>query len=111
VRPDYDYGAAKAFGEALGSVYSDVHGLSIVCLRIGAVLDTDRPKLRRHYPGYLSHRDIVQAIERSIDAPDSVRYGVFDIISNNKWAWRSIAHAREVLGYEPQDTADIYTLE
>jgi len=74
------------------------------------VLDTDRPKLGRQYPGYLSHRDIAQAIEKSIEAPDSVRYGLFDIVSNNRWAWRSIEHARQVLGYEPVDSADVYSL-
>jgi nucleoside-diphosphate-sugar epimerase len=111
VRPDGIYGAAKVFGEAAGHFYSDAYGLSVLCLRIGAVLDTDRPKLRRQYPGYLSQRDIAQAIEKSIDAPESVRYEVFDILSNNRWAWRSIRHAREVLGYEPQDSADVYELE
>jgi len=111
VRPDGIYGAAKVFGEAAGHYYSDAHGLSVLCLRIGAVLDTDRPKLRRHYPGYLSQRDIAQAIRKSIDAPDSVRYEIFDIISRNRWAWRSIQHARHVLGYEPEDSADDFSLE
>jgi nucleoside-diphosphate-sugar epimerase len=111
VRPDGVYGAAKVFGEALGHFYSDAYGLSVICLRIGAVLDTDRPKLRRQYPGYLSHRDIAQAVDKSIGAPESLRYGVFDIISNNRWAWRSIEHARRVLGYEPQDSAEAHTLE
>jgi nucleoside-diphosphate-sugar epimerase len=108
VRPDGIYGAAKVFGEAAGHFYSDAYGISVLCLRIGAVLDTDRPKLRRHYPGYLSHRDVTQAIEKSIEAPESVRYGIFDIISNNRWAWRSIQHAREVLGYNPEDSADVW---
>jgi nucleoside-diphosphate-sugar epimerase len=110
VRPDGVYGAAKVFAEALGYFYSDAYGISVICLRIGAVLDTDRPKLGRQYPGYLSHRDIAQAIEKSIEAPDSVRYGLFDIVSNNRWAWRSIEHARQVLGYEPVDSADVYSL-
>ena len=110
VRPDGIYGAAKAFGEAAGHYYSDAYGMSVLCLRIGAVLDTDRPKLRRQYPGYLSQRDVAQAIEKSIDAPEAVRFGIFDILSNNRWAWRSIAHAREVLGYDPQDSADRYEL-
>ncbi|MCC2669275.1 MAG: putative oxidoreductase protein [Armatimonadetes bacterium] len=108
VRPDGIYGAAKVFGEAAGHFYSDAYGLSVLCLRIGAVLDTDRPKLRRQYPGYLSQRDVAQAIHKSIEAPETVRYGVFDIISNNRWAWRSIRHAQEVLGYEPQDSADVW---
>lgn len=111
VRPDSVYGAAKIFGEAAGHFYSDAYGMSVICLRIGAVLKDNRPQLRRQYPGYLSHDDIAQAIKKSIDAPESVRYGVFDIVSNNRWAWRSNQHAREVLGYEPKDSAEDYVLD
>lgn len=110
-RPDSVYGAAKIFGETTGHFYSDAYGLSVICLRIGAVLDTNRPKLRRQYPGYLSHDDIAQSIQKSIDAPETVRFGVFDIVSNNRWAWRSNQHARDVLGYEPKDSADDYELD
>src|SRR3954451_12809103 len=35
-RPDGLYGASKAYGEALGSMYVDRFGLSVVCLRIGS---------------------------------------------------------------------------
>jgi nucleoside-diphosphate-sugar epimerase len=105
-RPDSIYGAAKIFGEAAGRYYSDAFGISVICLRIGAVLDVDRPVLRRQVPGYLSHRDIAQAIEKSIDAPDMFRYGIFDIVSNNRYAWRSIAHAQRFLDYQPQDSAE-----
>ena len=41
VRPDSRYGVSKAFGEALGSLYADKHGLRVLCLRIGNV--GDRP--------------------------------------------------------------------
>ncbi len=37
VRPDSRYGVSKAFGEALGSLYSDKHGIGVTCLRIGNV--------------------------------------------------------------------------
>jgi nucleoside-diphosphate-sugar epimerase len=111
IRPDGIYGACKAFGEILGRYYSDAYGLSVLCIRLGAVLDTDRPKLRRQYPGYLSHADVTQMVERCIEAPDSLKYDVFDAVSDNRWAWRSTQHAREVLGYEPRDSADVYTLD
>src|SRR3974390_3729215 len=39
VRPDSRYGVSKAFGEALGSLYADKHGLRVTCLRIGNILD------------------------------------------------------------------------
>jgi uronate dehydrogenase len=37
VRPDSRYGVSKAFGEALGALYSDKHGMVVTCLRIGNV--------------------------------------------------------------------------
>ena len=37
IRPEGIYGAAKVFGEALGSYYSDAYGLSVLCVRIGRV--------------------------------------------------------------------------
>src|SRR6201987_856416 len=39
VRPDSRYGVSKAFGEALGSLYADKHGLRVTCLRIGNIAD------------------------------------------------------------------------
>jgi uronate dehydrogenase len=44
-RPDGLYGASKVYGEALGSMYADRFGLSVVCLRIGSF--QPRPRERR----------------------------------------------------------------
>jgi nucleoside-diphosphate-sugar epimerase len=44
VRPDSRYGVSKAFGEALGALYSDKHGLAVTCLRIGACRSGSRRK-------------------------------------------------------------------
>ena len=46
VRPDSRYGVSKAFGEALGSLYADKHGLRVLCLRIGNVGDKPLDKRR-----------------------------------------------------------------
>ncbi len=110
VRPDSFYGASKVFGEALGRYYSDYHGISVLCIRLGAVLDTDRPKLRRHYPGYLSQADCVQMIDKCLGAPESLRFDIFDAISNNRWKWRDTSHATEVLGWTPEGSSDDFTL-
>ena len=32
VRPDSRYGVSKAFGEALGALYADKHGMAVTCL-------------------------------------------------------------------------------
>jgi nucleoside-diphosphate-sugar epimerase len=103
LRPNGLYGAAKAFGEALGRYYSDFHGMSVLCIRIGRVVEEDWPRDPRHAAAYCSHRDIVQMVERCVDAPDSVRYDIFYAISNNRGRFRDVSHAREVIGYEPLD--------
>ena len=57
VRPSSLYSASKVFGESLGRYYSDTFGISVINIRIGRVLDTDRPKERKDYAGFLSHAD------------------------------------------------------
>ncbi len=100
------YGAAKVWGEALGRRFADHYGISIICVRIGSVHRTNRPASVRQNADYLGHRDISQILQRCIDAPDSVKYDIFDAVSNNRWAFRDLSHAKEVIGYEPQDSAD-----
>ena len=106
----YDlYGVTKAFGEILGRMYSAEWNMSVICLRIGALLKSNRPEIPRHVPGWLSHGDCVQMIDLCLSAPESLRYDIFDLVSNNKWAMRDTRHAQEVLGYNPKDSSDDYT--
>jgi nucleoside-diphosphate-sugar epimerase len=97
------YGAVKVFGEALGRYYSDVHGISVLCIRIGPVTAEDWPSDSRNAASYCSHRDVVQMVERCVNAPDSIRFDIFYAVSNNRGRFRDIAHARDVIGYEPLD--------
>ena len=106
----YDlYGVTKAFGEVLGRMYSAEWNMSIICLRIGALLKSNRPEIQRHVSGWLSHGACVQMIDLCLSAPESLRFDIFDTVSNNKWAIRDTTHAQEVLGYKPQDTSDGFT--
>jgi nucleoside-diphosphate-sugar epimerase len=103
VRPAGLYGVSKVFGEALGRHYADAHGLSVICLRIGAVHAEDRPKSPRDLSVWCSQRDVVQAIDRAIRAPESLRWAVVFITSDNRWGYRDLEHARQTLGYAPLD--------
>jgi len=105
-RPAAIYGAAKVFGEALGRHFADTTDVSIICLRIGSVTRENRPREMRERSVYLSHNDIAQALEKCIEAPESVKYDIFQATSNNKWNYRDLEHFREVAGYVPQDSAD-----
>jgi nucleoside-diphosphate-sugar epimerase len=107
-RPDSPYGAAKVFSEVAGRWFSDKLGLSVLCIRLGAVLDTNRPKLVRHFPGWLDQMDAVRMIEACIDAPASVRFDIFDAISDNSTRWRDISHAADVLGWKPGASSDAF---
>lgn len=105
-RPNSVYGATKAWGEALGRMYSDVHGLSVLCVRVGHVPHPpqDEYQLSAYQAAiYCSHGDIVRFFEKCVEAPDSLRFDIFFACSNNRGLFRDITHARDVLGYIPQD--------
>ena len=110
-RPNGVYGAAKLWGEALGRYYSDAHGMSVICIRIGRVVEEDWPYNARHAAVYCSHRDVVQMVEKCVSAPDSVRFDLFYAVSDNRGRYRDIEHARDVLGYEPQDGISDWPME
>lgn len=108
VRPDGYYGISKVFGEALGRYYRDAFGLSVICLRIGTCRpesDVRNRKSDRILSTWLSHRDVVQLVERSITA-ETVKYGIYYGISNNTRAYWDIENARKELGYAPEDNAE-----
>jgi len=106
VRADSLYGASKIFGEGLGQYYSDEFGISVICLRIGTVRPYEWPRSNeiRFFATWLSHRDLVQLVEKSLDA--KIQYDAFYGVSNNKWRFWDISHAKKVIGYEPQDDAE-----
>ena len=105
-RPDAPYSIGKLFGEAMGRWFADKFGISVICIRLGAVLDTDRPKLLRHFPGFLAQADCVQMIDKCLSAPMSLKFDIFDAISENKYRWRDTSHAKEVLGRQPTGSSD-----
>jgi nucleoside-diphosphate-sugar epimerase len=102
-RPLNFYACSKVFGEALAHMYAYTHGLSCIVLRIGWVLSDDSMRSRILW---CSQRDIVQLLELCINAPENLRFDVFFGHSDNLYNLVDIQHAREVLGYAPQDQAD-----
>ena len=106
IRPEAIYGVTKVWGEALGRHFSDVYDMSVICVRIGSVRKEDRPLSVRENAIYLGHSDICQILRLCIEADRSINYDVFFAVSDNKWNYRDISHAREMLGYIPKDSAD-----
>ncbi|HEX5689828.1 MAG TPA: NAD(P)-dependent oxidoreductase [Roseiflexaceae bacterium] len=105
-RPDSFYAVGKLFGENTGRLFSDRYGMSVLCIRLGAVLPDDRPALIRHFPGYLSQADAVQMIDKCLSAPRSIRFDIFDAISDNSRRWRDTDHAKDVIGWQPTGSSD-----
>ena len=103
------YGCSKVWGEALARHFTDNTDLSILCLRIGAVLATGRPSQPRHEPVWCSQRDIARLVEACVNAPGDLKFDIFYAVSNNKWSYRDMSHAKEVLGFEPMDSVENLT--
>ena len=119
-RPHGLYGVSKLWGENLGRMYYDEYNLSVLCIRMGHVSASGKPgwgsnyeegnpaSLGRDISIYTSHRDIAQMVRKCVEAPDSVGFDVFYALSNNKRGYRDIQHAKDVIGFEPQDSAEDY---
>lgn len=110
-RPDGPYAVGKLFGENAGRWYADRYGLSVLCIRLGAVLPSDQPELVRHFPGYLAQADAIQMIDRCLSAPPTLHFEIFDAISANSRRWRDTSHATELLGWQPEGSSDRFDLE
>ena len=102
VRPDSRYGVSKAFGEALGALYADKHGIAVTCLRIGNVgpcpLDVRRLSI------WISPEDIVQLFRIGLEHPD-IRFDILYGASDNEASWWDNSRARQ-LGYRPTGKAE-----
>ena len=118
---DNYYGWAKISYESLGFVFAtgamtDGIRLENVQLRIGGPRETDieglgasdLKRVHRALGAYLSLRDQVQLIVKSIEAEDiadekGVPFQIFYGISDNTHRFWSIQNARDVIGYAPED--------
>ena len=104
VRPDTFYGVSKVVGEVLGRLYADKYGLEVVCLRIGSF--ASRPRSHRQLATWLSPRDCLQLVHRSLEAP-GVGFGiVYGVSANTRRFWRD--DAETLLGYRPEDDSEAF---
>jgi hypothetical protein len=129
---DNFYGWAKQAYEHLGFVFAvgAIHGdtmtghapgrpLENVQIRIGGPRETDLAtiprgdmvRVRRALAAYLSARDLAQLIVKSIETEDirdehGVPFQIFYGISGNTHGFWSIANARRIIGYAPQDNSE-----
>jgi uronate dehydrogenase len=106
-RPDGRYGVSKAFGEMLGSLYSEKYGMEVFLMRIGNVHPV--PIDKRRLSIWFSPRDLGQLVCIGIDHPE-IRFEIVYGVSGNKRSWYDNSNAHR-LGYRPQDDAETYAAE
>ncbi|WP_433420993.1 NAD-dependent epimerase/dehydratase family protein [Microtetraspora malaysiensis] len=104
VRPDGLYGAAKAFGEALASLYADRFGLDVVSVRVGSF--EEQPSDPRHLHTWLSPSDAARLYEACLAAPAGIGHVTIYGVSRNTRSWWSQSAAARALGYRPEDDAE-----
>jgi uronate dehydrogenase len=104
-RPDGLYGASKAYGEALGSMFADRFGLSVVCLRIGAW--RPRPSERRELSTWLSHADGIRLVQAALTADDVGFEIVYGASANTRRWWPP----DDKIGFLAQDDAEVFAAE
>jgi len=129
-RPDSRYGLTKCYGEDLGRLAAEAHGIRFYALRIGSVRrpEYDHPygdaeagveagRWERGSDAYAetaarmkglwqSRRDCAQLV-RCCLADDTVEWDHFYGVSGNDRRWLDdLDYARETVGYEPRDNGE-----
>ena len=114
-----DFRTASGEQDHTGASQREQRKLEVVMVRIGAPRDLDLAVYRdspgnykRDLGAYLSPRDLTQLFVKSIETPDienehGVPWQVVYGISDNTRAFWSLSNAREVLGYAPEDDAEV----
>ncbi len=129
-RPDSLYGLSKAYGEDLGRLAAEAHGIRFYGLRIGAVRDAewDHPygdaergveegrwergteeydeQVARLRGLWQSRRDCAHLVECCLQ-DDAVEWDHFYGVSANDRRWLDdLDYARETIGYDPKDNGE-----
>jgi nucleoside-diphosphate-sugar epimerase len=129
-RPDSPYGLTKTYGEDLGRLAAEAHGVRFYALRIGAVRtpEYDHPygdaergvdagdwergseayeeQVARMKGLWQSRRDLAHLVDCCLQ-DDTVEWDHFYGVSANDRRWLDdLEYARETIGYDPADSAE-----
>ncbi|MGW1985049.1 hypothetical protein ACWCPJ_21800 [Streptomyces collinus] len=99
---------SKVAVEALGQLYADKFGLSVICLRIGSF--EPRSTEPRHLATWLSPRDAVGYIRAALTAPASTRFVTAYAVSANTRRFWKLPDVTE-LAYVPVDNAEAHAAD
>ena len=102
-RPDSYYGLSKAYGELMGRLYWDKHGVENINIRIGSSFP--EPVDARMLATWLSYDDLTRMMERCVLAEHVGHAVVWGASKNARMTWwRHDQRGR--IGWAPQDSAD-----
>ena len=129
-RPDSLYGLSKCYGEDLGRLAAEAHGVQFYGLRIGAVRapeydhpygdaewgvdngtrkrgdDSYEEKVARMKGLWQSRRDLAHLVDCCLQ-DETVEWDHFYGVSGNDRRWLDdLEYARETIGYDPQDNGE-----
>jgi uronate dehydrogenase len=101
-RPDGYYGLSKVYGELMGRLYWDKHGVENINVRIGSC--QPKPMNARALSTWLSYPDLARMMVRCIEA-ERVGHCVIWGASNNPATFWGKDH-RDRIGWQPEDNAE-----
>ncbi|MFT8243421.1 NAD-dependent epimerase/dehydratase family protein [Roseomonas sp. BN140053] len=103
-RPDSFYGLSKAYGELMGRLYWDKHGVENLNIRIGSCFP--EPTDARMLSTWLSYADLARLCEKAVLA-ERTGHGVIWGASANPATYWGRDH-RDRIGWQPQDSAEAF---
>lgn len=104
------YGVSKCVAERLGAHYARHCDLSVIALRIGWVQPGENrpgPHLGPldHQHLWLGNQDCCSGIASAILAPDTIRFGVFNLLSDNAGMPWDLTATTGALGWRPAQSS------
>ena len=103
--PDGYYGLSKAYGELMGKLYWHKHGVENVSVRIGSSFP--EPTDARMLATWLSYGDLARLVMRCVLAERVGCAVIWGASANQRMTWWG-KDDREVIGWQPQDSADSF---
>ena len=103
LNPDGFYGLSKAYGELMGKLYWNKHGVESVSVRIGSSFP--EPVDARMLATWLSYDDLARLVARCVTAERVGCAMIWGASANSRMTWWA-GDARDVVGWAPQDSAD-----
>jgi len=108
--PRYWYAATKMFLESIGRGFAEMHGISVIVVRLGWCPRT--PEQQQEIASqewsqdvYLSPGDAGRFFACAVEAPTTVRHAVVNAASRPRYQEQfDMTSAQVLLGYEPRDS-------